>query len=123
MIAILAHDWQSLEQRWQPFLSRLPHYVEVDVEWAGEFRQVPLSKQAFANNEDATAFTPPSRLRQELQKLFDQLAAQDSLKNFSQTLFVECLTPHFIALKHIHPFHEGNGRAQTLFWRKIARGA
>lgn len=104
-------------------MGRLPHHVEVDVEWAGEFKQVALSKQAFANSEDATAFTPPSRLTQELQKLFDQLAAQDTLKNLSQTLFVECLTPHFIALNHIHPFREGNGRAQTLFWRKIARDA
>ncbi|WP_415484118.1 Fic family protein [Acetobacter papayae] len=50
-----------------------------------------------------------------MQKLFDQLAAQDTLKNLSQTLFVERLTPHSIALNHIHPFREGNGRAQMLF--------
>ncbi|MFT9442268.1 MAG: Fic family protein [Acetobacter papayae] len=88
-----------------------------------EVQASPALKTGFCQQSRCDRFHTPSRLRQELQKLFDQLAAQDTLKNLSQTLFVERLTPHFIALNHIHPFHEGNGRAQTLFWRKIARGA
>lgn len=99
------------------------HLYQDVYEWAGEFRQVNLSKQAFIQSDDATTFSHPSRLTLELGQLFERLAAQDNLKNLSPALFVERLTPHFIALNHIHPFREGNGRTQTLFWRKIARDA
>jgi cell filamentation protein len=99
------------------------HLYQDVYEWAGEFRQVNLSKQAFAQSDDATTFSPPSRLALELGQLFERLAAQDNLKNLPPALFVERLTPHFVTLNHIHPFREGNGRTQTLFWRKIARDA
>lgn len=99
------------------------HLYQDVYEWAGEFRQVNLSKQAFTQSEDATTFSPPSQLGLELGLLFQRLAAQDNLKNLSPALFVERLTPHFVTLNHIHPFREGNGRTQTLFWRKIARDA
>lgn len=99
------------------------HLYQDVYEWAGEFRQVNLSKQAFIQSDDATTFSPPSRLVLELGQLFERLAAQDNLKNLPPALFVERLTPHFVTLNHIHPFREGNGRTQTLFWRKIARDA
>lgn len=99
------------------------HLYQDVYEWAGEFRQVNLSKQAFAQSDDATTFSPPSRLVPELGQLFERLAAQDNLKNLPPALFVERLTPYFVTLNHIHPFREGNGRTQTLFWRKIARDA
>ena len=99
------------------------HLYQDVYEWAGEFRQVNLSKQAFTQSDDATTFSPPSRLALELGQLFERLAAQDNLKNLPPALFVERLTPHFVTLNHIHPFREGNGRTQTLFWHKIARDA
>lgn len=99
------------------------HLYQDVYEWAGEFRRVALSKQAFDNSEDATAFSRPSRLALELQQFFDRLAAQNNLNNLPPAIFVERLAPYFVTLNHIHPFREGNGRTQTLFWRKIARDA
>lgn len=99
------------------------HLYQDVYEWAGEFRQVNLSKQTFAQSDDATIFSPPSRLDLELNQLFERLVAQNNLRDLPPTLFVDRLVPHFVTLNHIHPFREGNGRTQTLFWRKIARDA
>ncbi|MCP1217165.1 Fic family protein [Acetobacter orientalis] len=99
------------------------HLYQDVYEWAGEFRQVNLSKQAFAQSADATIFSPASRLNLELQKFFQRLTAQDNLRDLPPALFVDRLAPHFVTLNHIHPFREGNGRTQTLFWRKIAQDA
>lgn len=37
--------------------------------------------------------------------------------------FVERLAHHYDALNYVHPFWEGNGRTQRVFWSRVARDA
>ncbi|MDO8517977.1 MAG: Fic family protein [bacterium] len=81
--------------------------------WAGEFRTVRMSK-------GGSAFCYPEYIEQEMQKLFDNLKDQNHLRELSADEFATGAT-HFLAtLNAIHPFREGNGRAQTSFLLLLA---
>jgi cell filamentation protein len=85
------------------------HHLFQDVyKWAGEFRTVRISK-------GGNAFCYPEYIEQEMQKLFDNLKQQNYLRDLSADEFAT-RAAHFLAeLNAIHPFREGNGRAQTSF--------
>ncbi len=85
------------------------HHLFQDVyEWAGKFRTVRISK-------GGSAFCYPEYIDQEMQKLFDGLEHQNYLHELSADVFAT-RAAHFLAtLNAIHPFREGNGRAQTSF--------
>ena len=77
-------------------------------EWAGKFRTVRISK-------GGSAFCYPEYIEQEMQELFDDLKHQNYLRELSADEFAT-RAAHFLAtLNAIHPFREGNGRAQTSF--------
>jgi cell filamentation protein len=90
------------------------HHLFQDVyEWAGKFRTVRMSK-------GGSAFYYPEYIEQEMQRLFDDLKHQNY---FCELLADEFATraAHFLAiLNAIHPFREGNGRAQTSFLLLLA---
>ena len=78
-------------------LRHIHRYVFQDVyAWAGEFRSVPIAK-------GNSFFARPEHIRAELQKLFHQLAAH-----------------YFGEINALHPFREGNGRAQRELIRELA---
>ncbi len=85
------------------------HHLFQDVyAWAGTFRTVRISK-------GASAFCYPEYIEREMQKLFDNLKHQNYLRELSADEFA-IRAAHFLAtLNAIHPFREGNGRAQTSF--------
>ena len=85
------------------------HHLFQDVyEWAGKFRTVRISK-------GGSAFCYPEYIEQEMQKLFDDLKRQTYFRELSADEFA-ARAAHFLAtLNAIHPFREGNGRAQTSF--------
>jgi cell filamentation protein len=83
-------------------------------EWAGELRTVEISKTApfcqlrFLHSSAATTF---GRLAHEL------LGADGRVE------FLDRLTVHFGEVNALHPFREGNGRAQRAFFAQLAGDA
>ncbi len=55
--------------------------------------------------------------------VFDALAADNYLKGLPREQFVDRLAFHFGEINSIHPFREGNGRAQCAFTRQLASDA
>ncbi len=89
------------------------HLFQDVYSWAGEFRTVRMSK-------GGSAFCYPEYIEQEMQKLFDNLKDQNYLRELSADEFATGAA-HFLAtLNAIHPFREGNGRAQTSFLLLLA---
>lgn len=98
-------------------LKNIHFYLFQDVyEWAGELRTVDISK-------GATRFATWSRIEPEAQKLFRELEQEGFLKGLSDSEFVARLAHSFWELNVIHPFREGNGRAQRVLFERIAINA
>src|SRR5699024_9486680 len=51
---------------------------------------------------------------------FQELRDDDYLKNLNRTEFIRRLAHHYDQFNFIHPFREGNGRAQRIFWLLVA---
>lgn len=81
--------------------------------WAGELRKVDIGK-------GETLFLKHQDIESNAQKLFATLEKTD-FKNLSVADFSQTVGEFFIALNHIHPFREGNGRTQRLFVSQLAR--
>lgn len=84
--------------------------------WAGETRTVDISK-------GGTRFATMSRVEPESTKLFDQMRREDFLTGLGNPEFFERLAHYFCELNVIHPFREGNGRAQRLLFELLAINA
>lgn len=56
-------------------------------------------------------------------QLFLNLADEDHLHNLERAEFVDRLTHYFSELNAVHPFREGNGRTQRIFFEQLAREA
>jgi cell filamentation protein, protein adenylyltransferase len=84
--------------------------------WAGQFRQVRLSK-------DGSAFCYPENIESEMKRLFGDLARNRQLANLSQQEFAAEGAAFLSTLNAIHPFREGNGRTQTAFLVLLAKRA
>ncbi|HEY5411743.1 MAG TPA: Fic family protein [Caulobacteraceae bacterium] len=76
--------------------------------WAGRFRTVRLSKSG-------SAFCYPEYIGREMRELFAALHSSDFLRSRSPEAFADGASEFLATLNAIHPFREGNGRAQTLF--------
>ena len=76
--------------------------------WAGALRTVRISK-------GGNSFCYPENLDHEIRRLFADLARQKNLSGLDAESFAD-KAAHFLAeLNAIHPFREGNGRAQLSF--------
>lgn len=84
--------------------------------WAGRYRTVRISK-------GASAFCYPENIRHQMTALFNWLHQYDAFGGTADTDFCE-LGAHFLGeLNAIHPFREGNGRTQMVFFAMLAAGA
>ena len=81
--------------------------------WAGKFRTVRIGK-------DGSAFCYPENISREMKVVFSDLKQQNHLRGLSHRNFVASAARFLAALNAIHPFREGNGRAQTSFLVVIA---
>jgi cell filamentation protein len=52
-----------------------------------------------------------------------ELAKEDYLQNLPRDEFTKRLSYFYDQLNYIHPFREGNGRAQRVFWSRVAKDA
>lgn len=75
--------------------------------WAGRLRTVGITK-------GVGSFTPPEHLDAALHRFEDDLA--EAPDGSDRPAFVAALARLYRDLNHVHPFREGNGRAQRAFW-------
>lgn len=84
--------------------------------WAGELRTVDISK-------GNTRFCTAAYIEKETNKLLRKLANEDCLVGLPVVSLLERLADYYCELNVIHPFREGNGRTQRLFFDLIAINA
>jgi cell filamentation protein len=92
------------------------HLFQDLYDWAGELRTVDISK-------GSTRFANVSRIEPEADKLFRQLAQEDFLIGLPRGAFVGRLAHYFCELNVVHPFRDGNGRAQRLLFEILSINA
>jgi cell filamentation protein len=81
--------------------------------WAGELREVDISK-------GDTRFCNMNRIEAESNKIFDMLHAQNYFEGLSKEELVNAMAELYADLNMIHPFREGNGRSQRIFFDHLA---
>ena len=90
------------------------YYLFQDVfPWAGEFRVVGLAKVGGA------PFANPQFVQSALAQLFAELKSESLLRGLSRDRFAERAGYYWGELNAVHPFREGNGRAQREFLRQL----
>jgi cell filamentation protein len=100
-----------------PALRALHFHLFQDLyDWAGELRTIDVSK-------GGTRFANVSRIEAEADKLFQQLAREAYLAALPPDQFVARLAHYYCELNVIHPFRDGNGRAQRLMFEVISINA
>jgi cell filamentation protein len=88
--------------------------------WAGQFRTIPLAKAEDVRGGRIVRFTPPDLIERELKHVFDELANNHFLEALPRREFARKIAALFSEINRIHPFREGNGRAQRQFVRQLA---
>ncbi|WP_375706011.1 BID domain-containing T4SS effector [Bartonella sp. AA2SXKL] len=98
-------------------------------EWAGQTREKPFTF------EDGTvaympmmkkagiSFASAKQIQEGLENLDKTLAETNSLKGLTRETFIEHVTEMLIQLNYTHPFREGNGRTQRMFFEKLGQVA
>lgn len=95
------------------------HLFQDVYEWAGELRTVDIRK----NVEGAEFFLPVSMIEQAAHFSAEELRGDNRLRGMDRDRFIDRLSHHYDAFNYVHPFREGNGRTQRVFWNRIARDA
>lgn len=85
-------------------------------DWAGETRTVNLTKKG-------TAFCPADELETVASALFKRLAEENEFRDQPHEQFVTKITEFYHDLNMLHPFREGNGRTQRLFFTLLIEHA
>jgi cell filamentation protein len=95
------------------------HYLDVhkylfeDIyDWAGKIRVVNISK--------GTSFCQAIHIDSYLENIFSKLKNEAFLKGLNKSYMVKNLAYYLGELNAVHPFREGNGRAQRLFLEYLA---
>lgn len=95
------------------YLQQIHRTLFADVyEWAGELRTLDISK-------DGTHFCNVTRIEAEAAKLFNRLAAANWYEGMTRQQLVSAVAEFYGDLNMIHPFREGNGRAQRILFEHI----
>jgi cell filamentation protein len=89
------------------------HLFQDVYDWAGQVRHVDLSK-------GETRFLPYQLIEQGAHSMFSKLKQQSYLKGLDSNEFSKGAGYYLGEINHIHPFREGNGRAQREFINQLA---
>ena len=84
-------------------------------EWAGELRTVPLAR--------IDLFCLPEHIDSYAADVFGRLADERQLVGLDRGAFVDRLAHYLAEVNALHPFREGNGRAQRAFFAQLAAEA
>ncbi|MFT8358474.1 Fic/DOC family protein [Bifidobacterium aquikefiri] len=99
-------------------LQWIHHYLFQDVyEWAGRIRTIDMSKGG------GSVFQPLQLFATGVQYAETTLRDDLMLQGLDRDQFIERLAVNFDNFNTLHPFREGNGRTQRVFWTLIARDA
>ena len=85
-------------------------------EWAGIVRSINLSKQH-------TRFCPADEIESLAGRMFSRIEQMDFLCGLPREDFIAELTDFYSSVNYLHPFREGNGRTQRLYFRQLAQRA
>lgn len=88
------------------------HLFQDIYEWAGEYRTVDISK-------GQTRFCTASRIEQELDRLFLQLEQAEWLCGLQLDDLIPRVADFYCEINIVHPFREGNGRAQRMLFEEL----
>lgn len=88
-------------------------------DWAGEIRTVDIRK----NVDGAQFFLPVVMIERSAGFAADELRDDGMLRGMSRERFVDRLSYHYDQWNYVHPFREGNGRTQRIFWNRVAEDA
>lgn len=84
-------------------------------EWAGDLRTVVLAK--------TDLFCLPEHIASYGAEIFDKLAEEDRLRGLGRESFIDRLAHYLGDVNALHPFRDGNGRAQRAFFAQLAADA
>lgn len=85
-------------------------------DWAGQTRRTNISKKG-------TAFCDWQQIEDEADRLFGGLLKRDCFCGLKRNSFVDEITDFYCATNYLHPFREGNGRTQRVFFTQLIRKA
>ena len=85
-------------------------------DWAGMPRTIALSKVA-------TVFTAPERIEELGSLIFARLKKLDYFTKLPQNEFITEIADLYHSLNMLHPFREGNGRTERVFFVQLIRNA
>ncbi len=88
-------------------------------DWAGKIRTVDIKK----NDDNSEYFLIVAKITDAANYVFIELAKENYLQNLPEENFVKMLAYFYDQLNYIHPFREGNGRTQRIFWSRVAKNA
>ena len=80
--------------------------------WAGQIRRVPI-------NKEGSEFARPEYIVTEAGRIFAKLRNEGALQDVLRCDLPSRLSYYFGELNALHPFREGNGRTQRLFFRQL----
>ena len=93
------------------------HIFQDIYDWAGQPRQ------GFDFHKDDSYFTPCGMIRSNFNSIANHLAAEDHLRGAEPDDFVKRISKYFADINGVHPFREGNGRTQEVFFAQLALNA
>ena len=95
------------------------HLFQDFCEWAGEIRTVDIRK----DGAGAEFFLPVVMIDRASHFAAVELRDDGMLRGMSRERFVDRLSYHYDQWNYVHPFREGNGRTQRIFWNGVAERA
>ena len=92
------------------------HFVLFDelYTWAGKMRTINISKMR-------TAFCPANQIEETAKAIFERLQANHYFRGLPRNELVCELADLYDSINYLHPFREGNGRVQRLYFRRLAQ--
>ena len=85
-------------------------------DWAGEIRTISISKSA-------TRFATPEHIEENGTKIFERLRSLNYFCGLPRDEFVSQIADLYHTINMLHPFREGNGRTQRVFFFQLIRNA
>ena len=99
---------------------RIHHALFQDIyAWAGCVRTVEIRK----NVDGAEFFLPSTNIAMGMEWSRSELLGDKMLKGLERSAFLERLAYHYDNYNFVHPFREGNGRTQRVFWTLLCHDA
>ena len=100
------------------YLQKIHRFIFEDIyAWAGQVR----GGQFFSKGE--TEFCRAPMIYTYADNIFGKLKAENWLRGLDRKIFIERLTYFMGEVNTLHPFREGNGRTQRVFFEELARRA